>query len=125
MNFSSNLAQIMWLAFIVLFAILQIMAAVMLFRERSGATWMMLIGSILSGGFNLGTRILYELSDLGFLDLKMETLTQYYSIMTTIAAFGGLLFLAGLIFYARRRRALSARIAELEQIIAAQNSRVQ
>ncbi len=49
----------------------------------------------------------------------------YSNLSAFVIAFGGMLFIAGLILYALRRRALSARITELEQIIAAQNSRLQ
>lgn len=126
MSHSNTLIEYFWLGFNILYYILQITAAFVLFRERSGSTWMILIGSLLSGVFGVCSRLFFHILQVTRLPKwSPETIMLYGNLSAFVIAFGGMLFIAGLILYTLRRRALSARIAELEQIIAAQNSRVQ
>ena len=125
MSTSINLTHSMWLIFIFLFCLLQILAAAILLRERGAATWLMLVASILSGIFSLSSRFFFGLHAAGLLSAPFETVALYSSSFAAAAVFSEILFVIGLILYALRRRALTTRIAELEQIIAAQNSRLQ
>jgi|GEM_PF-6018722 len=85
----------------------------------------MLIGSVSSGIVTLALLIIDTFNDGGSLRVRLEALNQFRNILGIVATSGKLLFLIGLILFALRRRALASRIAELEQIIAAQNSRLQ
>jgi hypothetical protein len=125
MNSSGILIQYLWLGFSVMSGILQLLAAILLFRERGAATWMILIGSILSVALGLGSRLIFVFHNAGMFGSSFESVIHYTNILGSVSALGGLLFIVGLVLFALRRRALSARIAELEQIIAAQNSRLQ
>ncbi len=125
MNSYGLLNQYLWLGFSVMSCILQVLAAILLFRERGAAAWMILIGSILSMAFGLGSRLVVVFHNAGRFGSSFETLIHYTNILGAVSALGGMLFIVGLVLYALRRRALAARIAELEQIIAAQNSRLQ
>ena len=125
MNSYGIMNQYLWLGFSVMSGILQVLAAILLFRERGAPAWMMLIGSILSMAFGLGSRLIIVFHNAGTFESSFETVIHYANILGAVNALGGMLFIVGLVLYALRRRALSARIAELEQIIAAQNSRVQ
>jgi hypothetical protein len=125
MNSYGNLIQYLWLGFSFISGVLQVLAAILLFRERSAAAWMILIGSILSVAFGLGSRLVIFFHNAGTFESSFETVIHYTNILGAVNALGGMLFIVGLVLFALSRRALSARIAELEQIIAAQNSRLQ
>ncbi len=107
--------------------ILQISVAILLFRERGASNWTMLLGSILNG-----VCILVRLLSVTFVfsgnaspDPANETLSAFLRLLRPLEIAGTAVFLIGLLHFAVRHRALSARIAELEQIIASQNSRLQ
>jgi hypothetical protein len=125
MNSYGILNQYLWLGFSVMSGILQVLAAILLFRERGAPAWMMLIGSILSMVFGLGSRLFIFFHNAGTFGSSFETVIHYTNILGAMSALGGMLFMVGLVLYALRRRALATRITELEQIIAAQNSRLQ
>ena len=125
MSYSNDLLQYLWLAFSIVYCSLQVIAAILLFRERGLAVSIMLAGSILYGVAVLGSRLILVLSNAGIFELNPTNMMRNFNILNTVSALGGLLFIVGLILYALRRRALSARIAELEQILASQNSRLQ
>lgn len=125
MNSYGIMNQYLWLGFSVMSGILQVLAAILLFRERGAAAWMILIGSILSIVFGLGSRLIFVFHNAGTFGSSFETVIHYTNILGAVSALGGLLFIVGLVLFALRRRALSTRIAELEQIIATQNSRLQ
>lgn len=125
MNSYGIFNQYLWLGFSVMTCILEVLAAILLFRERGAASWMILIGSILSLVFGLGSRLVIIFHNAGTFVSSFETLLHYTNILGAVSALGGMLFIVGLVLYALRRRALATRIAELEQIIAAQNSRLQ
>ncbi|OYV05946.1 MAG: hypothetical protein CFE26_08935 [Verrucomicrobiales bacterium VVV1] len=108
-------------------SILQISVAILLLTERGAPNWTMLIGSILNG-----VCILVRWISINFVfsgdplpDPANDTLIAFLRFLRPMEIAGTSVFLIGLLHFALRRRALSARIAELEQIIAAQNSRLQ
>ncbi|MEO5912784.1 MAG: hypothetical protein ABIS50_01015 [Luteolibacter sp.] len=93
---------------------IQIAACVLLLRERSAATWMMIVGTVISTLGKLG-------SLTSLVTWWRMTGQGYYTIVYATVSFGSLLFLAGLLLYAMQRRALAHRIAELEAILADQS----
>ncbi len=111
-------------AFSLLMILLQIPTAILFFQNRHASTWLALIGSIMG-------------SPIAFINLTIGHITRSYhselrrdwdSVMNTlsyVSAMGLIMFASGMLWIALRRRNLSARIAELEQILAAQNSRLQ
>lgn len=125
MSDSNELLQYLWLAFSIVCCGLQVLAAILLLRERGVAVSILLAGSILNGITVLGSRLILVLSNAGIFELNPTTMMRNFTLLNSVSALGGLLFVVGLMLYALRRRALTARIAELEQIIAAQNSRLQ
>jgi hypothetical protein len=124
-SYSFGLLHYFWLAINILFCLLQILAAVLLFRERGTNGWMMLIGGVLSGITTLTLLIVDIFHEVSALPVGWATINRYRNVLGTMATCGQFVFLVGLVLYALRRRAQIHRIAELEQIIAAQNSRLQ
>ncbi len=112
------------LAYSLLTMLLQIPTAIIFFQDRHASTWLALIGSLMG-------------APIAFTNLMIGLVTQSYhseprhdweSVMNTlsyVSAMGLIMFASGMLWIALRRRNLSARIAELEQILAAQNSRLQ
>ena len=125
MPHSNDLIQYFWLGFNILISILQVIAGGLLFRKRSPESWMILVGSILSGIFVVASHLVFILQSNGIIEWTSEAIMLRVNLISAVAALGGMLFITGLILFAIRRRSLTARIAELEQIIAAQNSRLQ
>lgn len=125
MSYSNDLLQYLWLAFSIVYCSLQVLAAILLLRERGVSASIMLAGSILYAVAVLGSRLVLVLNNAGIFELNPASMMRNFNVLNTVSALGGLLFVAGLILHALRRRALTTRIAELEQIIAAQNSRLQ
>lgn len=111
-------------AFSLLMMLLQIPTAILFFQDRHASTWLALIGSLMG-------------APIAFTNLMISLVTQSHhsdprrdwdSVMNTlsyVSAIGLIMFASGMLWIALRRRSLSARIAELEQILAAQNSRLQ
>lgn len=111
-------------AYTLLIALLQIFTGILFFQERHTSTWLALIGGLMGAPIN-------------FINLMIGLFTRSYhseprrdweSVMNTlsyVSAMGLIMFASGMLWIALRRRALAARIAELEQILAAQNSRLQ
>lgn len=124
MSVSSNLEQIVWLGVSLLICGLQVMAAILLFRERNGPTWMMLIGSLLYGLFIAASQIIFMCYLFGGFAWEIESTMKITRSLGAAGTFGGILFFAGLILFALRHRSHAARIAELEQIIVARHSEV-
>jgi hypothetical protein len=108
-------------------SILQVSVAILLLRERGAPSWTMLLGSILNGACILVRwfTVNFAFGGDALPDPANETLIAFLRLLSPLELSGTSVFLVGLLHFALRRRNLSARIAELEQILAAQNSRLQ
>jgi hypothetical protein len=113
----------------VLLSLSQIAVGLLFFRQRERLAWVVLLGGILQLFSVVMTRWVYTLphyggaTEMGMLEDERDRELFFWAEM--IKYVGSILFFFGLLVATIRRRALSARIAELEQIIAAQNSRLQ
>jgi hypothetical protein len=107
-----SLIQSFWIAYQLAMAVLCVWIAITVFRQRSTATWMTLIGAILLSIFMLGSRIISAF----FYDSGSGTaaLFQALSIGYSVAM---LTFLIGLLLHLQRRNLESDRIADLEAIL--------
>lgn len=110
-----------WLyAYTLLTVLLQVPTAILFFRDRHASTWLALIGSLAGAPVNLISLTigLYPKAHSEHWNSVMHNLSY-------VSALGLIMFAAGMLWIALRHRTISTRIAELEQIIAAQNSRLQ
>ena len=107
--------QICWLAFALLTGSLQIIASVLLLRERHIGPILMLGGGILSLLAGTGTQVMVIIMNHTG-NFKTEILTA----ISALYAFGSILFFIGLLLFALHRRGLAARITELETILNSQ-----
>lgn len=107
-----SLIQSFWIAYQLALAVLCLWIAITVFRQRSTATWMTLIGAILLPVFMLSSRIISAF----FYDSGSGTaaLFQALSIGHSVAM---LTFLIGLLLHLQRRKLESDRIADLEAIL--------
>lgn len=109
-------------AFLLLIGILEIVLAVILIRRRDFMGWLLLAGALLHTLAQLGIHWLFQLynNTISSLNSPPETFLLI-QILGPISAFGGLLFFAGILIHALKRRALHKRLAELEQVLAARD----
>ena len=107
----SSLVQSFWIAYQLALAVLCLWIAITVFRQRSTATWMTLIGAILLPVFMLSSRIA---SALYYSGPGAANLYQALSIGHSVAM---LTFLIGLLLHLQRRKLESDRIADLEAIL--------
>lgn len=126
MNYASPAVQLLGLVCSVLVCALAIFASVLLLREKSAGSRLMLVGSILA---LIGTAVpqsIYALEN--FVASYSSSLAEhdtyyvihnlmYYSIWDWLSTASWMLFSVGLLLVALRRRALAARITELENIL--------
>jgi hypothetical protein len=110
-SFAPNITQFAWLFFTLLLSAAQIVAAVLLLRDRGAGPLMMLIGSVMSLIGGCASHLVWIV-----LHRPFETLRVVGSVASGIGGLGSLLFVAGLLIFALQRRALQARIAELERV---------
>lgn len=107
---SSDLLNYLWGALGLLSASIQIIATVLLLKERMGAVWMMFVGAIvgalLSLYFLFGSRLTASSQNIGLL-------------VQAVSWVGWMSFTLGLLWFALKRRAMANRIAELEAILQA------
>ena len=106
-----NLIQTYWIAYQLALAVLCLWIAITVFRQRSAATWMALIGAIFLPVFMLSSRIISAFYRSGSL---AGELLQALSIGHSVAM---LTFLIGLLLHLQRRKLESDRIADLEAIL--------
>lgn len=112
----------------VFLSLLQIAVGLIFLRQRERIGWVVLLGGILQLFSVLMTRWVYTLphyggaTEMGMVEDERDRELFFWAEMINYV--GSTLFFVGLLIATIRRRALSARIAELEQILAAQNSRV-
>lgn len=111
---------VIWFAFQLAFALISIWIGVIVFRQRTQASWIVLIGAILWPLLSLGTwlvsmfwsRLQWGSTSGGGLDVTL--------VIQAIGLGGSLfqlLFLGGILLHLLRRSSESDRIAELEAII--------
>ena len=106
-----SLIQFFWIAYQLALAVLCLWIAITVFRQRSTATCMTLIGAILLPVFMLSSRII---SALYYSGPGAAELFQALSIGHSVAM---LTFLIGLLLHLQRRKLESDRIADLEAIL--------
>jgi len=123
MSTSNDLITYWPYAFSLLIGLLQVFAAIFFFQDRHASTWLALIGSLMG-------------APIAFINLVIGLITRSYhseprrdldsamQALSYVSAMGLIMFASGILWIALRRRALASRIAELEQIIEAQNSRL-
>jgi uncharacterized BrkB/YihY/UPF0761 family membrane protein len=111
---------VLWLLATMLINFAQIIAAVLLLRERHIGAWLMFSGSVIT---LIGSLILQ--AGFSFLFERMGIRSpSYESIITVVSSFtylGAFLFAIGLLLHALRLRGRADRIAELEAILQAQH----
>ena len=112
-----SLIQSFWIAYQLALAVLCLWIAITVFRQRSTATWMTLIGAILLPVFMLSSRIISALYHSG---PGAAELFQALSIGHSVAM---LTFLIGLLLHLQRRKLESDRITDLEAILQDQQQR--
>ena len=93
----------------VIYAVLGIWIARVVFRQRTPATWMVLTTSITSPLLVLASRILSRFAH--------DRFSEFYMSLTLASTVSHMVFLAGLLFHLLRRSSESDRIIELEAII--------
>lgn len=111
-----DLIQFFWFGFQIAQGVLCLWIALLVFRSRTSAAWITLIGAILSPLFSLAGQLLQHLAmrDLsGGVDRYLEISQALY------LAYGvaGLVFLIGLLLHLQRRKLESDRISDLEAIL--------
>lgn len=111
------LIQFFWIAYQLALAVLCLWIAITVFRQRSTATWMTLIGAISLPVFMLSSRII---SALYYNGPGAAELYQTLSIGHSVAM---LTFLIGLLLHLQRRKLESDRITDLEAILQDQQQR--
>jgi len=113
----------------VLLSLSQVAVGLIFFRQRERLAWVVLLGGILQLFSILMTRWVYTLqhyggaTEMGMFEDERDRELFFWAEM--IKYVGSILFFFGLLVATIRRRALTTRISELEQVVAAQNSRLQ
>ena len=121
-----NFMTIIWLLISLVFAAIQITSSVILLRERNLGPWLMLTGAVISLAGQVASHVFVFSFNTGGRFVASSSLANLMTVASGVAAFGSLLFLGGLFFFALTRRGLAARIAELEAILAERhNQRIQ
>lgn len=119
MSAASSILPLVWLVFSLVLGGGQVLAAIMLLKERHAGPWLMLGGALITLLGHGGTQCLVFLANLrgwfGSSRFGIEFPTLITAI-SSLGAFGSLLFTVGLLLFAFHRRGLAARIAELEQV---------
>jgi hypothetical protein len=114
---NSNFLQIFWIAFQIVQALLCLWIALIVFRQRTIATWMTLIAAALSPLFLLSARLLQHLA---MPELRSRGLSRSLEISQSLGlgyAVSILVFLIGVLLHLQRRKLESDRIADLEAIL--------
>lgn len=107
MSFDSS--YLLFVVVQVIYAVLGIWIALIVFRQRTPAAWMVLIASITSPLLVLASWIVPRFAS--------HTFSELYMSLSLGAAVSHMVFLAGLLFHLLRRNSESDRIVELEAII--------
>lgn len=108
-----DLVQIAWLLFGLVIGAVQIIAAVLLLRDRGTGPWLMLAGAVISLLSSIGGRLFVMFA---VRRLSAPEIPVIYQIISGIGGLGTILFTAGLLIFVLQRRALRTRIDELEHI---------
>lgn len=111
-----NLIQLFWIGIQIVQGVLFLWIALLVFRSRTTAAWITLIGAILSPLFSLAGQIWQHLAIRklsGGMDRYVE-ITQAIYLGYGVA---GLAFATGLLLHLQRRKLETDRIAELEAIL--------
>lgn len=116
---SDYLRILAWFLFAIAIGGVNIYAACLLWRERGIAPRLMLSGAILAalGGIGANGMWLYQSVT------SSDFLQTAFQVLSSLSGLGWFLLSLGWLLFALRRRALAARIAELEAIVEAGRER--
>lgn len=111
-----DLIRFFWIGFQIAQGVLCLWIALLVFRSRTNAAWITLIGAILSPLFSLAGQVWQHLAmrdPSGGFDRYLE-ISQALYLGYGVA---GLVFLIGLLLHLQRRKLESDRITDLEAIL--------
>jgi hypothetical protein len=117
--FSSPYTVYFWTGYVLVMSVVVIWSGVLVFKERNGLTWTLLLSGLAWGLFSC----LCQAVSLGWSwdwwghDGTHEDYQRFMEIPWSISAAGALVFHIALLLYARRGHTGSRRIAELETLI--------
>ena len=112
-----------------LLSLAQVTLGLLFLRQRERLAWVVFLGglvqlfSVLMNGWVPTLPHYGGATELGLIEMERDS--DYLLCAEIMKHVGSILFLFGLLVATIRRRAPGTRITELEQIIAAQNSRLQ
>lgn len=116
MSAGPSIMSLAWIAFALVIGAIEITASILLVRERNPGPWIMLAGAILSLVAHVATQVVVFTMNQGG-NVGGGSFSSIMSALTAASVLGTLLFVTGLLFFAFSRRALAARVAELESIL--------
>ena len=106
-----SLIESYWIAYQLALAILCLWIGITVFRQRSAATWMALIGAILLVVLMFSSRLVSALL------INRPGFSELYQALSIGHSVAMLTFLIGLLLHLQRRKLESDRIADLEAIL--------